>query len=100
MHPPDPSTIQKNDDRRRFQWTVDGHTAYTEFLLAGDRFYVTHTEVPRSLEGRGIGSALIQHVLEWIDHSGLKLVPLCPFTAAYLQRHPEWKRLLAEGYSV
>jgi len=100
MRDPDPATIKKNDERRRFEWTIEGHTAFSEYLLAGDRFYVTHTEVPRSLEGRGIGSMLIQHVLEWVDRSALKLVPLCPFTAAYLQRQPGWQRLLAEGYFV
>jgi len=100
MTTPDPFQIRKNNDRRRFEWTINGHTAFSEFILAGDRFFVTHTEVPRPLEGRGIGSLLIQHVLEWIEQANLRLVPLCPFTAAYLQRHPEWQRLLAEGYSV
>ncbi|WP_367657609.1 GNAT family N-acetyltransferase, partial [Coprobacter fastidiosus] len=30
----------------------------------------------------------------------LKLVPLCPFVAGYIQKHPEWKKLIMRGVRV
>ena len=55
----------------------------------------THTEVPESLEGRGVGSKLIAGALDDVRHRNLKIVPECPFVASYVQRHPEVQDLLA-----
>ena len=30
--------------------------------------------------------------IEWALAQNLKLVPICPFTDAYLRRHPEYQR--------
>jgi predicted GNAT family acetyltransferase len=52
-----------------------------------------HTEVPKELEGRGIGSALIRGVLDTARREGLKVNPLCPFAKAYIDKHPEYADL-------
>ena len=51
--------------------------------------YLTHTEVPSALEGKGVGSSLVRLALEDIERQQLRLVPLCPFVAGYVQKHPE-----------
>ena len=60
--------------------------------------YLTHTEVPSALEGKGVGSSLVRLALEDIERQQLRLVPLCPFVAGYV--HPEWKRLVMEGINI
>ena len=62
--------------------------------------YLTHTEVPSALEGKGVGSSLVRLALEDIERQQLRLVPLCPFVAGYVQKHPEWKRLVMEGINL
>ena len=62
--------------------------------------YLTHTEVPSALEGKGVGSSLVRLALEDIERQQLRLVPLCPFVAGYVQTHPEWKRLVMEGVNI
>jgi predicted GNAT family acetyltransferase len=54
-----------------------------------------HTEVPKELEGRGIGSALVRGLLEIARAQGLKVQAVCPFVKAYLDRHPEYADLLS-----
>ena len=61
---------------------------------------LTHTEVPSALEGKGVGSSLVRLALEDIERQQLRLVPLCPFVAGYVQKHPEWKRLVMEGINI
>ena len=90
----------KNLEKRRYETQVEGRWAFIEYLKAKNAIYLTHTEVPPGLEGRGIGTFLVEEALKDIEAQEQKLAPLCPFVAAYLKRHPEWKRLLAEGYSV
>ena len=62
--------------------------------------YLTPTEVPSALEGKGVGSSLVRLALEDIERQQLRLVPLCPFVAGYVQKHPEWKRLVMEGINI
>ncbi|NNE77227.1 MAG: N-acetyltransferase [Pricia sp.] len=66
-----------------------------------DKIFLTHTEVPQTLEGQGVGSALVSKVLDYIRKENVKMAPLCPFVAAYLKRHPDMAEdLLAPGYSI
>ena len=50
--------------------------------------------LPRELGGRGVGSTLVRGALEAIRAKGLKVVAKCPFVAAYMGKHPEFKDLI------
>ncbi len=95
------NTITRNDERKRFELEAEGHTAFIEFLIDKDHvMYLTHTEVPKALEGKGIGKNIVEQTLNYLKDNNFKLAPLCPFVAAYLKRHPEWKDILAPGYHI
>ncbi|RYZ85184.1 MAG: N-acetyltransferase [Proteobacteria bacterium] len=90
-----------NPDKKRFELDAQGHTAIIETILAqGDIMFLTHTEVPPSLEGKGVGKRIVEGALNYIKDHNFKLAPLCPFVAAYLKRHPDWKTILAPGYNI
>jgi predicted GNAT family acetyltransferase len=93
-------TLTDNKEDQQFELTVDELTARVEYTLMGNRIIFTHTEVPKELEGKGIGSMIIKLALENIEGRELKLIPLCPFAAAYIKRHPEWNRVLAENVNL
>ncbi len=86
-------SIDQNTEANRFELTTEGKTAIVEYELSGNRIALVHTEVPPQLEGRGIGSALAKHVLEYAQTHQLKVLPLCPFIKAYIDRHPEYQVL-------
>jgi len=94
--------INKEGDKNRFELTVEDQTAFMDYIISKQNIiYLTHTEVPKSLEGQGVGSALVGKVFEFIKEKDLKVAPLCPFVAAYLKRHPELANgLLAPGYAI
>jgi predicted GNAT family acetyltransferase len=56
---------------------------------------LVHTEVDEAVEGTGVGSQLVRGALADLRARGLRVVPLCPFVAAYLRRHPEDADLVA-----
>ena len=62
------------------------------------RIAFTHTEVDESCEGRGFGSRLAAAALDDARRQGLDVVPLCPFIAHYIERHPEYEGLLPRDY--
>ena len=92
----DSDAIRDNAGRHRFEVVVDGHLARADYVIDGDVITFTHTIVPPALEGRGIASRLIRHGLSEARARGLRVVPQCPFVAAYIRKHPEWADLLVE----
>jgi hypothetical protein len=92
----DSDAIRDNAERHRFEVTVDGHLAHADYRIDGDVITFTHTIVPPALEGRGIASRLIRHGLSEARARKMRVVPQCPFVAAYIRKHPEWADLLVE----
>ena len=75
-----------NAPRKRYEFRIDGLTPMIEYAKPADGVIVlTHTEVPRELAGRGIGSRLVEKVLADIDRQGLRLIPRCSFVATTRQ---------------
>jgi uncharacterized protein len=79
------------DDRVNERLVVreDGQVAELAYHRRGDRLSILHTGVPGSLEGKGIGSALVRAAVELAAADGLTLVPYCPFARQWLDGHPE-----------
>lgn len=93
--------LTDNAEKKQYEFHVEGYVPKIEYMKnkRGD-IYLTHTEVPKELEGRGIGGQLVAKALADIDRQGLKLVPVCPFVAGYIHKHPEWMRIVKEGINV
>jgi uncharacterized protein len=67
---------------------------WSEYLPAGESVIVAHTEIDERREGEGLGSELVRGALDAVRASGKTVIPSCPFTAAYIQRHPEYVDLV------
>jgi hypothetical protein len=87
-----------NADQMQYQVKRGGEiVGHIEYRDAADARMLTHTEVNPDLEGQGVGSALVKFALEDIETRRLYLVPMCPFVAAYVQRHRDaYARLVKE----
>jgi predicted GNAT family acetyltransferase len=87
--------VRDNPERHRFEADLgDGSFAIADYVLRPGKILFTHTEVPPEHEGKGIGSALIRSALDAARERGLQVVPICPFFAAYMQKHAEMQDLL------
>lgn len=88
------SEVHDNAAKQQFELIVDGHTALAAYRLKPGVISFTHTEVPKELGGRGIGSQLAKSALDQARARGLKVVPLCPFIKGYIDKHPEYADLV------
>ena len=93
-------SISNNIKEKRYEVSIENKYALIDYIEAKDTIYLTHTEVPKEFEGKGIASKLVVYALKDIESKGLKLAPLCPFVAAYVRRKPEWKGILSPKYNV
>jgi predicted GNAT family acetyltransferase len=81
---------------QRYQILRDGHpVGEARYQERPGTIVLTHTGVTPAARGEGVGSRLVAGVLEDIRARGLRVVPLCPFVAAYIERHPEHADLVA-----
>ena len=83
---------EEGETRGRYVVTIDGHEAELTYSRLGESGNVIadHTGVPEELGGRGVGSALVRHLVEDARNNGFRIMPLCPFVKAQYLKNPEW----------
>lgn len=99
---PEHLDIQIDHGGRRVFFTVEDHRdAELIYKLHDNRepniMEFTHTYVPPSLRNAGLGGRLAQKGLRLAESNGYKVVPTCPFVEDYIEKHPQFKPLVATG---
>ena len=96
---PEPmSRVNVVDDpaRKRFEAFVgDRLVGFVTYRTRPGVVVLVHTETDPDFEGHGVGSQLAAAVLGEIRERSLKVNPLCPFIASFIDRHPEFADLVA-----
>ena len=93
------SDAQVHEDAERDRYTISVGARVVGVVEYADHDgarVITHTEVEDGHEGEGLGSALVRGVLDDVGTRGLDIVPLCPFVAGWLERHPERNDVVAD----
>lgn len=94
------SNFKVNEEGKQFELHVQGGVAFVEYYREGEKIFLTHTETPVVLRGRGIAAELIKRTLQCAKDNGLTVVPLCSYVAYYVNEHPEWIDVLSDGYQM
>lgn len=92
--------VVQNPDKNRFEVKIEPYLALCEYILGKSRIIFTHTEVPKALAGNGIGAKMAKAGLDYAREHNLQIMPLCPFVAAYMERHPTYHDLLMPGFTL
>jgi predicted GNAT family acetyltransferase len=93
--------LKDNTALRRYEFEVDGPPPLIDYIINNQgTIFLTHTEVPPALQGKGVGQELVRQILADVERRGLKVVPSCPFVASYMKRHPETMHLLMPGLTI
>lgn len=87
-------TITHDEQAKRFETSIDGYTGYISYQERDDTLVYDHTIVPQELGGRGIGSALVKHALNYAREQNKKVIPQCSFVSSYISKHPDYQDLL------
>ena len=92
--------VIKNEKNSRFELTVDGYTAFIDYLEQPNIIKLIHTESPEELAGRGVAKALIEKTLTYLEINEFKVVPICPLVFAFIKKNPEWLRIVRDDFKV
>ena len=64
------------------------------YTTTGDKMIIEHTEVDEVLQGKNTGYELVHAAVEYARHHAMKIIPLCPFAKAVLDKKPDWQDVL------
>jgi predicted GNAT family acetyltransferase len=94
----DDALIEVVDNRaaHRFEARRGNHVAgFVMYRTESDVLVLVHTEVNDAFRGLGVATRLATEVLDDARRRGIKIVPLCPFIASFIERHPAYADLVA-----
>lgn len=97
----DDITFDHDEERETFEAIIGNERAVLEYRGNKEgKFFITHTEVPPALQGKGIAGILVKHVFDYIRENNMRMIPVCPYVKSYLKKHPEHMDLVASGIRI
>lgn len=91
-------SVRHNIPADRFEADVTGGTAIVSYKKDGDAITFLHTVVPKEASGHGIAQTMVTEALQYAREQKLRVIPVCPYVASFVQRHREYDDILDPQY--
>ncbi len=66
-------------------------------MISPSRMVIEHTEVNRSIQGKSVGSDLVNAAADWARDHQIKILPNCPFAKEFFRKHPDLDDVLVHA---
>ncbi|MCM4163729.1 MULTISPECIES: GNAT family N-acetyltransferase [unclassified Arenibacter] len=86
--------VHHEKDNNRFTMSIDGEIAKVVYQLRDDKMYLTYSEVPYTLRGKGYGKELVERTFEQLTKEGYTAVAVCSYIKAVARRSEKWKSII------
>ena len=87
--------LRDNAAAHRLEMEEGGQIVFADYRRAGGRLVIEHVEAPPALRGTGAAGRFMEALAAHARAEGEKIVPRCGYAAAWLQRHPRHRDLVA-----
>jgi predicted GNAT family acetyltransferase len=81
--------VIQNKEENRFEVWIDGHLSELDYLQDEGTFVIAHVGVHPRHRGQGVAGKLTKTALEYARRRSLRVIPVCPYAAAYIRRNPQ-----------
>jgi hypothetical protein len=88
------AAVVHNQAAQQFELHAGSNIGLLQYRIRDGRMIIYHTEVPQHLERRGLAARMTHAALQFARAEKLRVEPRCPYTAAFVQKHPEYRDLL------
>lgn len=89
--PTNAASVQQVEAEQLYEIQVDGRRAgIVAYRDHGDQRVFYHTEVDDAYAGQGLASQLVREALTESQGQGKRIVPVCPYVAAFLKKNTEF----------
>lgn len=76
--------------KNRFETWIDNQLSKLDYLLDEDTIVMTHVGVYPEHRGQGVAGKLVEVALNYAEENSLRVIPMCPYVAVYIRRHPQY----------
>ena len=83
-------------EQNRFVSFIEGYEAVVEYTLKDSVIDLYRTFTPPEMRGKGIAGKIVKYALEYAKENNFKVIPTCSYVRGYIERHENYKELLAE----
>jgi predicted GNAT family acetyltransferase len=90
--------IINNAEQHRFELEFNDNLAFLTYSDVMGNFCINHTEVPETLKGKGMGSKLVRHAMDYAKNENKKVYPFCPFAASYILKNDTLVEQVGKGF--
>jgi hypothetical protein len=92
------TSVEQVPDRHRYEITLDGErVGFVTYRDSADVRTFPHAEIDPAHEGQGLAGQLVGFALDDARASHLRVVPECPYVAAFIGKHPEYAHLVVDA---
>ncbi len=84
--------FQHIEQDRRFELEFEGFTSVVSYLLKDNQMYLTHSEVPSELRGKGIGKKLVLETFQYIEDHKIEAIAVCSYIKLVRDRSEYWSK--------
>ena len=88
------SDVIHNIAAQRFELRVGDVLCVIDYRRSPGKLVIYHTEVPTRYEGHGLAACMTRAAFDFARSENLQVEPRCPYTAAFMQKNPEYSDLL------
>lgn len=86
--------IVHDKEKQRFTLDINGELAKVDYKIKDKKMFLTHSEVPNNLRGKGIGKVLVEKTFEKLTAEKYQAVAVCSYIKAVKNRSEYWKEII------
>lgn len=91
--------VTHNSAENRFETWIEGQLSKLDYLEDDGTIVMTHVGVYPEHREQGVAGKLTKVALEYAKEKSLRVIPMCPYIAAYIRRNPEYVALTSSERS-
>lgn len=89
--------VRDNTEMRHFEVRENGELAFIEYQVQEKKYFLTRVEFPEEFTRDGLDQQMIGKVLDIIEETGMRVVPMTKVIKQYFKDNPGRKKLLPVG---
>jgi predicted GNAT family acetyltransferase len=82
-------SIQLQPEKSQLTLDWNGYTAWVDYEVKDNVWYLLHAQVPTELRGQGVGQVLVEKTYAYLREQGIESVPVCTYIQALVSRDPK-----------
>jgi hypothetical protein len=85
-----------DESKSQFIILIDEKECYVDYYIEKQKMNLFHTYTHPDLRGKGLAAQVVIAALEYAKKNNLKVEPGCSYVQSFVEKHAEYKELIAE----